>query len=114
LDGGESKAPQTKAVESKDSNADFELAKQLKRDRNRLQKTMEKLEIEQHKLKSSMAQVEKKLAELDPNDYVKATEMNRMLQEQTTQLEKLEEDWLEAADGLEQVEKQLGAMGRLN
>ncbi|HYX39892.1 MAG TPA: ABC-F family ATP-binding cassette domain-containing protein [Oligoflexus sp.] len=116
LDGGETKtkAPQAKAVESKDSNADFEQAKQLKKDRNRLQKAMEKLEIDQHKLKNTMAQVEKKLADLDPNDYVKATDFNRMLQDHTAQLEKLEEEWLETADGLEQVETQLGAMGRLN
>ncbi len=40
--------------------------------------------------------------------------LNRTLQDETSRLEKLEEEWLEAADGLEQVEKQLGAMGRLN
>jgi ATP-binding cassette subfamily F protein 3 len=114
LDGGETKAPQAKAVESKDSNADFDLAKQLKRDRSRFQKSMEKLDADQHKLRNTLAQLEKKLAELDPNDYVKAVELNRTLQDETGQLEKLEEEWLEAADGLEQVEKQLAAMGRLN
>jgi septal ring factor EnvC (AmiA/AmiB activator) len=75
---------------------------------------MEKLDADQHKLRNTLAQLEKKLAELDPNDYVKAAELNRTLQDETGRLEKFEEEWLEAADGLEQVEKQLSAMGRLN
>ncbi len=109
LDGGESerKSASNKekaAAANKDQN-DFELAKQLKRDRTRLQKNLEKLEIDQHKLRSTVAQLEKKLAELDPGSYQKATELNKQLQDQHKILEKLEEDWLEAADALEQAEK---------
>jgi len=121
LDGGESskkssaaKEKELKAAaEAKDSN-DFEQAKNLKKERSRLQKNLEKMEIEQHKLKSSVALYEKKLADLPPGDYQKATEINRDLQDKHRILEELEENWLETADALEQAEKQLTAMGRLN
>ena len=121
LDGGEGAkeqaAAQNKAAalvaKNSSEGGDFEAAKLLKKDRGRLQKQMEKLEAEQHKQRSEMIGLEQRLAELNPSDYQRATDLNRQLQDHQTSLGKLDEEWLEAADFLEKIEGKLSAMGRL-
>lgn len=123
LDGGESakqqnlarsKAAAVAAAAKLTEPSDFEVAKQLKRERSRLQKNIEKLELEQHKHRSDISLLETQLHELPPNDYQRGTEINRLLQDKQGSLAKLEESWLDSADQLESIEMQLTSSGRTN
>lgn len=97
-----------KKVESSD-----EEAKQLKRDRSRLQKSVEKLEAEQLKLKKQIDAIEQELLAVDPNNYQKAQDLNSNMQGLQDRLSQHEEDWLGLAADLEKTEARLSELGRL-
>ena len=98
---------------SKESARDNEVARQLKKDRNRWQKSMEKAEAEQLKLKKEILTLEQALSSLDPNSYQEAQNLHQSLQAAQNKQAKVEEEWLEAAEQLEATEKALAEMGRL-
>ncbi|MBC7661457.1 MAG: ABC-F family ATP-binding cassette domain-containing protein [Chitinophagaceae bacterium] len=87
--------------------------KNLKRERTRLQKLIEKLEKDQAPLKSAIQKLEDKLAKVNPSAYSEAQKINDEVKVFQRQLETNEEQWLEAAAGLEQTEIRLSEMGRL-
>ncbi len=96
-----------------DQNQSEEQARQLKKDRSRLQKAMEKHEKDQHKLRLQIQSIEQKLATLDPQAYTEAQKVHQDLQATQDALLAEEEAWLAAAEQLESVESQLQTMGRL-
>lgn len=98
--------------EKKGESSDEE-AKQLKRDRSRLQKSVEKLEAEQAKLKKQIDDIEQQLLTIDPNNYQKAQDLNASMQGLQDRLSQHEEDWLGLAADLEKTEIRLAELGRL-
>jgi ATP-binding cassette subfamily F protein 3 len=90
-----------------------EEVKNLKRERTRLQKQMEKLEKEQQPMKSSIHKLEEKLAKVNPSSYTEAQKIHDEVKTFQTQLEKNEEEWLDAAGSLEAAEARLTELGRL-
>lgn len=98
----------------KESGQDNEAAKQLKRDRNRWQKAMEKAESEQLALKKKVAELEQQLSHIDPASYQQAQNLHKELQELHARQARTEEEWLDAAEQLEATEKSLADMGRLS
>ncbi len=101
-----------KEADSKPSTQDNEEAKQLRRERSRWQKAMEKTESDQTKLKMKAQALEGELSTVDPSAYVKAQELHRSLQDVHKAQVLADEQWLEAAESLERIEAQLTAMGR--
>ncbi len=97
----------------KDSSRGEELAKQLKRDRSKLQKIIEKCEAEQVRLRSTTAKLELELADIDPQDYTRAQSLHSDLQKVQAELSNQEELWLNSAEDLALIESKLNDMGRL-
>jgi ATP-binding cassette subfamily F protein 3 len=111
-----SASPPISGASTRESEVSYseEDVRQLKRERSRLQKQMEKLEQEQSQLRTLAAHVEEQLGNLDPGHYQKAQELQKELDQGRSRLDKLEEQWLEAAERLEAAEGQLSEWGRLN
>lgn len=102
-----------KGNESKASSlSDNEEVKQLRRERSRLQKSMEKLEQEQAKLKTKASALEEQLASNDPSAYLEAQELHKNLQGIHDAQALADEKWLEAAESLEQIESKILGLGR--
>ncbi|MFY7928533.1 MAG: hypothetical protein ACOVS5_06650, partial [Oligoflexus sp.] len=116
VDLQKSASPPISGASTRESEVSYseEDVRQLKRERSRLQKQMEKLEQEQSQLRTLAAHVEEQLGNLDPGHYQKAQELQKELDQGRSRLDKLEEQWLEAAERLEAAEGQLSEWGRLN
>lgn len=87
--------------------------KNLKRERTRLQKLIEKLEKDQAPLKSNIHKLEETLAEIPPSAYAEAQKIHGEVRAMQDQLDGNEEQWLEAAAQLEATESKLQDLGRL-
>lgn len=101
-----------KNVDARSQALDNEEVRQLRRDRSRWQKIMEKTESEQAKLKAEAVSLEEQMAQADPNAYLQTQELHKSLVQVQDDQALLDEKWLEAAENLEKIEAQLLALGR--
>lgn len=89
-----------------------EEVKNLKREKSRLQKVLEKLEKDQAALKSKIHAAEGKLAGLDPLNYAEAQALHDSMRDSQTSLDSNEEEWLDISHQLELIDGKLSEMGR--
>jgi ATP-binding cassette subfamily F protein 3 len=102
--------------EKKDKDGDLSLdrikAKDLKRERNKLEKRVIHLESEDKKIKKVIDNTEAQLLNSDPSDYTKLSELNVELKVNQDKLASCEDEWLSVSSRLEKVEADLKLLGR--
>jgi ATP-binding cassette subfamily F protein 3 len=101
-------APEKAAV----SGGSHQEAKELKKQRQKLQTRVEQLDREMTQCRQELEKLESKMAALDGSDYQKAADLQADQERVQAALETAEGAWLEASEGLESVTGQLAAMGR--
>lgn len=89
-----------------------EEVRNLKREKTRLQKLMEKLEKDQASFLKQIQAGESKLAALSPSAYGDAQKLHEEIRQVQSQLDTNEEDWLDTSEKLEAIDTRLGELGR--
>jgi ATP-binding cassette subfamily F protein 3 len=88
-------------------------ATELKRERQRLEKQIARLESQMETLNTSIAQLEDALNTGDALDYKKARDNHQRQESLRNELKATEDTWLDASERLEQVSQCLRAQGRI-
>ena len=98
--------------ERKKTSDQHEIAKDLKRDRQRYEKRRASLELRMTELKAELVQVEKNLSHLDPDDYIKVKKLCEKQKAFQDELSHSEDEWLDLSEKLESILTNLNSLGR--
>ena len=86
--------------------------KELKRQRQRLQTQLAKLDEDSSNLRSKLTKLESQMAAVDSADFSKTAELHKNHQKAQEQLDACELTWLEVAEELEKSTAKLATLGR--
>ena len=94
-------------------NPDVKDFKNLKRDKNKIEKEILVSEKNITQLKNEIAKIEEKTQAIDQSDYIRIQELAQEHKENCANLELAEDQWLTSQEKLDEIIKQLKTLGRL-
>lgn len=89
-----------------------EEVRNLKKQRQQIIKKVEKLDSEMDQIRAEMVAADNKLTTIDPTDHHATAKIFKEKHDLEVSLEKLEIDWIDASENLEEIQAQLAKLGR--